>query len=140
MQLRGQQLGAELTQFLLEERSRRSFGVTGYLLSGGGAGAVTCWFQIGSLYAYRAPQLVLHLLLVASGIFLLAVVVGFAAALAGYKAFEAALLVPDEAFSRPSNSAERWAATAEAARVLAAALIALGGLTTFAAYAVLAWP
>ena len=137
--LRGKAPDDDLTQFFLEERFRRSFSVTGYLLSGGGAGAVTCWFLIGSLYANKAPTLVLRLLIVASGVFLAAVVVGFIAVLAGYKAFETAALLPAEEFNRPYNRADRWMAATVAARVIAATLIALGGLLIFAAYVVLAW-
>jgi hypothetical protein len=137
--LRGKAPDGDLAQFLLEERFRRSFSLTGYLLSGGGAGAVTCWFVIGSLYANRAPTHVLRLLIVASGVFLAAVVVGFIAVLAGYKAFETAALLSAEEFSRPYNRADRWIATILAARVLAAALIALGGLLIFRAYVGLAW-
>ena len=136
--LHGEAPDEDLAQFFLEERSRRSFSVTGYLLSGGGAGAVTCWFLIGSLYANKAPTLVLHLLIVASGVFLAAVVVGFVAALAGYKAYETAALMSAEELSR-SNRADRWMATTMAARVAAALLIVIGGLTTFAAYVELAW-
>lgn len=128
----------DLAKFFLEERSRRSFSVTGYLLSGGGAGAVTCWFLIGSLYANKAPALVLRMLIAASGVFLAAVVVGFIAALAGYKAYETATLLPVEAFNRP-NRADRWMATTVTTRIAAALLIVIGGLTTFAAYVELAW-
>jgi hypothetical protein len=88
--LQGREPDDGLTQFFLEERARRSFGLTGYLVSGGGAGAISCWFIIESLYAIRAPALVLRLLLTASGLLLSAVVVGFFAALAGYKAFDTA--------------------------------------------------
>jgi len=137
--LRGGDLDDELAQFFVEERARRSFGVTGYLLSGGGAGAVTCWFQIGGLYAYRAPPLVLHLLLVASGLFLAAVVVGFFAALSGFKAFDAAVSLSREDFSRPFNRADRWVSITAASRILAVAFITVGGLTAFAAYLNLSW-
>jgi hypothetical protein len=94
--LQGKELNESLAQFFLEERSRRSFGVTGYLVSGGGAGAVSCWFAINSLYAIKAPTLVLRLLLGASGLLLLALVVGFFAALAGYKAFDTAVTLSAE--------------------------------------------
>jgi hypothetical protein len=139
MRLRGSDLGKDLARILFEERSRRSYGVTGYLISGGGAGAVTCWFQLGSLFGFHAPELVLHMLLIASGLFLLAVVLGFVAALAGYKTFEEAMLLPDEAINRPDNNADRWVAATATARAIAAVLIALGGLITFSAYAILAW-
>jgi hypothetical protein len=139
MRLRGAQLGADMTRMLFEERSRRSFGITGYLISGGGAGAVTCWFQLGSLFGFHAPGVVLRLLLAASGLFLLAVVLGFVAALAGYKTFEEAMLLPDEAIGRPNNRADRWVAATVTARSVAAVLIALGGITTVAAYTLLAW-
>ena len=81
----------------------------------------------------------LRLLIVASGVFLAAVVVGFIAVLAGYKAFETAALLPAEEFNRPYNRADRWMAATVASRVIAATLIALGGLLIFAAYVVLAW-
>jgi hypothetical protein len=138
--LRGRELDDELAQFFIEERARRSFGVTGYLLSGGGAGAVTCWFQIGSLYAGKAPELVLKLLLVASGLFLAAVVVGFAAALAGFKAFEAAVSFSAEDFNHPDNRADRWVAITTSARIIATMFVTAGGLTAFAAYLELIWP
>ena len=137
--LRGKAPDGELAQFFLEERFRRSFSLTGYLLSGGGAAAVTCWFLIGSLYANKAPSVVLRLLLIASGLFLAAVVVGFVAALAAFKAFEAAAFLPVEKFSRPYNWADRWMATTVAARVAAAVLIASGGLAASTAYIHLAW-
>jgi len=136
--LHGKTPDDDLAQFFLEERSRRSFSVTGYLLSGGGAGAVTCWFLIGSLYANKASVLVLRMMIVASGVFLAAVVVGFLAALAGYKAYETAALLPLEELSRP-NRADRWMATTMAARIAASLLIVVGGLITFAAYVDLAW-
>ncbi len=127
-----------LMQFLQEELSRRSFSVTGSLLSGGGAGVVTCWFLIGNLHANKAPALVLDMIIVASGVFLAAVVAGFIATLAGYKAYETAALLPIEALSRP-NRADGWMAAAATARAAAAALIVIGGLTTFLAYVELAW-
>jgi hypothetical protein len=136
--LHGKAPDEDLAQFLLEERSRRSFSVTGYLLSGGGAGAVTCWFLIGSLYANKAPALVLRMMIAASGLFLAAVVVGFLAALAGYKAYETAALLPIEELGRP-NRADRWMATTVAARIAAALFLVVGGLATFAAYVELAW-
>ena len=129
--LRGKAPDGELAQFFLEERFRRSFSLTGYLLSGGGA--------VGSLYANKAPSVVLRLLLIASGLFLAAVVVGFVAALAAFKAFEAAAFLPVEKFSRLYNWADRWMATTVAARVAAAVLIASGGLAASTAYIHLAW-
>lgn len=137
--LEGHAPDGDLTQFFLEERSRRSFGVTGYLVSGGGGGAVSCWFAINSLYAIRAPTHVLHLLLLASGILLVAMVVGFFAALAGYKAFDAAVLLPAEDFNKPNNRADRWLGFTTAARIIAALLISVGGVTVFAAYLDLIW-
>ena len=137
--LQGRTPDGNLTQFFLEERSRRSFGVTGYLVSGGGGGAVSCWFAINSLYAIKAPVLVLHLLLLASGVLLIAMVVGFFAALAGYKAFDAAVLLPVEAFNQPDNRADRWLGFIAAARIVAAALISIGGVLVFAAYLDLIW-
>jgi hypothetical protein len=139
VELRGREFDDDLAQFFIEERARRSFGVTGYLLSGGGAGAVTCWFQIGSLYAYRAPPIALHLLLIASGLFLTAVVVGFVAALAGFKAFDTAASLSEEDFTRPYNRADRWVAVTTTARAIAAVFITAGGLTTFTAYLELIW-
>ncbi|QUD89545.1 hypothetical protein [Phenylobacterium montanum] len=129
----------DLTQFFLEERARRSFGVTGFLVSGGGAGAVSCWFEIANLYASRAAAPAPRLLLVGSGLLLAAVVVGFVAALAGYKAFETAVSLSTEELRRPGNSADRWFATTTVARVVAAMLVAVGGVVAFAANAVLAW-
>lgn len=137
--LQGRPPDEELNQFFIEERARRSFGVTGYLLSGGGAGAVTCWFQIGSLYANRAPPGVLHLLLIASGLFLAAVVVGFFAALAGFKAFDVAMSLSVEDLRRPYNRADRWVAITTATRIAAVIFVTLGGLTAFAAYLALSW-
>jgi hypothetical protein len=137
--LRGRAPGDDLSQFLIEERARRSFGITGYLLSGGGAGAVTCWFQIGALYTYRAPAVVLRLLLIASGVLLAAVVVGFLAALAGYKAFDIAASMSAEDLGRPYNRADRWMSVTVAARIVAAGLLTIGGLTAFAAYYQLSW-
>lgn len=137
--LRGKAPDGDLAQFFTQERFRRSFSLTGYLLSGGGAGAVTCWFLIGSLYANRAPTLVLRLLIVASGLFLSSIVVGFLAALAGFKAFETAALLPAEDFSRPYNRADGWMAATMAARAAAATFIVGGGLVAFAAYVRLAW-
>jgi hypothetical protein len=136
--LHGKVPGDALTQFFLEERARRSFGVTGYLVSGGGAGAISCWFEIGGLYANKAPELVLQLLLAASALFLCAVVVGFFAALAGYKAFDTAISLPIEDFSA-YNRADQWFAITTAARIVAAVLITIGGLTAFAAYLKLGW-
>jgi hypothetical protein len=130
----------DLAQFFLEERSRRSFGITGYLVSGAGAGAISCWFAINSLYASKAPPIVLRLLLTASGILMLAVVIGFFAALAGYKAFETAASLPADAFDRPYNRADQWLRITIAARVVTAVLISIGGLTVFAAYLGLIWP
>ena len=137
--LQGRKPDGDLAQFLLEERSRRSFGVTGYLVSGGGGGAVSCWFAINSLYSIGAPTVVLHLLLVASGVLLLAMVVGFFAALAGYKAFDTAASLPIEEFGRPYNSADRWLGVTTGARLVAAALISIGGLLVLAAYFDLIW-
>ena len=135
----GKELDEGLTQFFLEERSRRSFGVTGYLVSGGGAGAVSCWFAINSLYAIKAPALVLRLLLGASGLLLLALVVGFFAALAGYRAFDAAVSLSAEDLGRPGNRADRWLSIIATARILAAGLITVGGMMVFAAYLDLIW-
>lgn len=137
--LQGRTPDEDLNQFFIEERARRSFGLTGYLLSGGGAGAVTCWFQIGSLYANRAPPSVLHLLLIASGLFLAAVVVGFFAALAGFKAFDTAMTLSTAELSRPYNQADRWVAITTATRIAAVGFVTLGGLTAFAAYLDLCW-
>ena len=139
VELQGKAPDEVLTQFFLEERSRRSFGVTGYLVSGGGGGAVSCWFAINSLYAIKAPAHVLHLLLIASGVLLLAMVVGFIAALAGYKAFDAASLLSAEDFTHPYNRADSWLGVTTAARLVAAVLISIGGLTAFAAYLDLIW-
>jgi hypothetical protein len=137
--LQGRAPDGDLTQFFLEERSRRSFGVTGYLVSGGGGGAVSCWFAINSLYAIRAPILVLHLLLLASGVLLIAMVVGFFAALAGYKAFDEAVLLPAEEFNQPNNRADRWLGITTVARIIATVLISIGGIMVFAAYLDLIW-
>ena len=79
------------------------------------------------------------MLIVASALFLAAVVLGFLAALAGFKAFEVAALLPAEEFSRPYNRADRWMAATVTARAVASVLIAAGGLVTFAAYVRLAW-
>ena len=84
-------------------------------------------------------MLVLRLLLVASGLLLAAVVLGFFAALAGFKAFDTAVSLPADAFNHPYNRADQWVAVTTAARVGAAALIAIGGLTAFAAYFDLSW-
>jgi hypothetical protein len=111
--------------------------VTGYLVSG--AGAISCWFAINGRYVIKAPAIVLRLLLVASGIFLLAVVIGFFAALAGYKAFDIAMSLPSEDFNRPYNRADRWLGVTTAARIVAAILISIGGLTAFTAYLQLIW-
>lgn len=138
--LHGKMPDNALTRFFLEERARRSFGVTGYLVSGGGAGAISCWFAIEGLYPNKPPVLVLHLLLIASGLLLAAVVVGFFAALAGYKAFDTAIALPLEDFDRPYNLADRWFAITTASRIVAAAFVAVGGLTAFAAYFSLSWP
>jgi hypothetical protein len=135
--LQGRAPDGELTRFFLEERSRRSFGVTGYLVSGGGA--VSCWFAINSLYAIGAPKMVMHLLLLASGVLLIAMVVGFFAALAGYKAFDAAVLLSADAFSQPDNRADRWLGTTTAARLIAAILISIGGAMVFVVYTDLIW-
>lgn len=118
----------------MEERSRRSFGVTGFLISGGGAGAVSCWLTIGNLYPDKAPHLVLNLLLAGPATFILAIVVAYAAALAGYKTFDTAALLPTDALSRPDNSADRWMVLTGIARLVSALLIAAGGLLTFLAY------
>jgi hypothetical protein len=137
--LQGRELDEGLTRFFLEERSRRSFGVTGYLVSGGGGGAVACWFGINSLIAVKAPDLVLRLLLAASGLLLLAMVVGCVAALAGYKAFDIALTLSAEDLGHPENGADRWLSAIAISRVASAVLITLGGLTAFAAYVELIW-
>ena len=113
--------------------------MTGYLVSGAGAGAVSCWFAINSLYAFKAPALVSRLLLVASGLLLVALVVGFVAALAGFKAFDSAVAMSVEDMARPGNGADRWLSMIGTARILAAILIATGGLLAFAAYVVLLW-
>lgn len=139
IELHGETPNEDTARFFLEERARRSFGVTGYLLSGAGAGAVTCWFEVVSLYGYRAPAPVLHGLLIASSLFLAAVVIGFVAALAGYKAFDIAASQPPEDFTQPYNRADRWIAAATTARVAATALIAAGGLTALAAFFDLGW-
>lgn len=128
-----------LSQFLFEERSRRSYGVTGYLVSGSGAGAISCWFAINSLYAVGAPASVLRLLLVGSGVFVLAAVVGFFAALAGYKAFDAAALAPVDGVARPYDRADRWLTLTGHSRLVAGALLAAGGFITFLAYFKLCW-
>lgn len=137
--LQGRALDGDLVQFFLEERSRRSFGVTGYLVSGGGGGAVSCWFAINSLYAIRAPILVLHLLLIASGVLLIAMVIGFFAALAGYKTFDAAVLLRAEDFNKPNNQADRWLGITMVARIMSAVLISIGGIMVFVAYLDLIW-
>ncbi|MDR3472345.1 MAG: hypothetical protein P4M09_11735 [Devosia sp.] len=137
--LQGREPDGDLSQFLLEERSRRSFGLTGYLVSGGGASAISCWFAINGLYVIKAPAIVLRLLLVASGIFLLAVVIGFFAALAGYKAFDIAASLPAEDLNGPYNRADRWLGVTTAARIVAAILISIGGLMAFTAYLHLIW-
>ena len=90
-------------------------------------GAISCWFAINSLYAIRAPILALHLLLLASGVLLIAMVVGFFAALAGYKAFDEAVLLPAEEFNQSNNRADRWLGINTAARIIAAVLISIGG-------------
>ena len=137
--LHDRELDEGLTRFFLEERSRRSFGVTGYLVSGGGGGAVSCWFAINSLIAVKAPALVLRLLLGASGLLLLAMVVGFVAALAGYKAFDSALMLSADDLDRPENGADRWLSAIAIARIVSTVLITLGGLMAFAAYVELIW-
>ena len=81
----------------------------------------------------------LRLLLVASGLFLAAVVIGFVAALAAFKAFEAAAFLPAEKFNRPYNRPDRWMAATVGARVTATILIASGGLAAFLAYVHLVW-
>jgi hypothetical protein len=134
VELRGTEPDDDLTQYFIEERFRRSLGITGYLISGGGAGAITCWFAINSLYAARASTPILRLLLAASGFFLAAVVLGFFAALAGYKVFDTAAALPAEAFNRPYNRADRWLAIMTGARIVAATLIAVGGAMAFSAY------
>lgn len=139
VELQGRPPDDDLVQFFLEERSRRSFGVTGYLVSGGGAGAISCWFSINSLYADRAPTIVLHLLLTGSGLFLAAVVSGFLAALAGYKAFDTAASLPSDAFQRPFNRADWWLRATTWLRIGTAALICIGGFVSFAAYQHLSW-
>ena len=139
IELQGKAPDDDLAQFFLEERSRRSFGVTGYLVSGGGGGAVACWFAINSLYAIKAPAHVLHLLLVASGLLLAAMVVGFIAALAGYKTYDAAVMLAAEEFNRPYNRADHWLGITAIARIIAAALISIGGLVALAAYVELIW-
>lgn len=122
-----------------QERFRRSFSLTGYLLSGSGAGALTCWFLVGNLYGNQAPTIVLRMLVTASGLFLTAVVCGFIAALAGFMTFETAVVLRPEEFGRPSNGADRWMVAMLAARLAAALLITAGGLLAFAAYAHLGW-
>jgi len=137
--LQGREMDVGLTRFFLEERSRRSFGVTGYLVSGGGGGAVSCWFAVNSLIAVHAPALILRLLGAASGLLLLAMVVGFGAAMAGYKAFDTALTLSADDLGQPENGADRWLSAIATARVVSTILITLGGLTAFAAYVELIW-
>lgn len=81
----------------------------------------------------------LHLLLLASGVLLVAMVIGFFAALAGYEAFDEAVLLPAEDFNKPSNRADRWLGFTTAARIIAALLISIGGVMVFAAYLDLIW-
>lgn len=127
-----------LQHFFLEERYRRSAALTGFLVSGAGAGAVACWFAVGNLYAAHVFDLILRLLVIASGMMLAAVVIGFLAALAGYKAFEIAAGMPLEQFGG-QNRADRWVMRTNVIRAVAAFLVACGGLTAFVAYVILAW-
>ncbi|HWA63888.1 MAG TPA: hypothetical protein VG939_21110 [Caulobacteraceae bacterium] len=140
VELNGKAPDGELKQFFNEERSRRSFGLTGYLVSGGGAGAIACWFAIDGLYGAHAPAPVMRLLFVASGLLLAAVVMAFLSALAGYKAFDDAASLPPEAFSRPVNSADRWLLMTARARFAAVLLVSLGGGAAMSAYGLLLWP
>jgi len=128
-----------LIRFLLEERSRRSIGLTGYLVSAAGAGAVSCWFAINSLYASKAPVLVLRLLLAATGLMLVAATVGFVAALAGYKAFDGAASLASGGVSRSIIRPGRWLTVIPHARAATGVLIAIGGAVAFAAYLLLCW-
>ena len=137
--LQGKEPDKALTQFFVEERFRRSFGITGYVVSGGGAGAISCWFAIGDLYRSTAPILVMRLLVIASGLLLSAVVLGFLAALAGYKAFETASSLPVADFNSPYNRADRWVRVTAGARIVAVIFITVGGLTALAAYIDLIW-
>lgn len=128
-----------MVQFFVEESSRRSLGITSYLVSGGGAGAITCWFSINSLYGDRAPAGILALMLAASGLFLASMLVGFLAALAGFKAFDTAAVLPLEAFQRPYNRADWWLRVTSRLRIAAAALVCLGGAAVITAYVRLIW-
>ena len=77
--------------------------------------------------------------IVASGLFLAAVVIGFVAALAAFKAFEAAAFLPAEEFNRPYTRADRWTEATVSAPVTATILVRSGGLAAFLAYVHLVW-
>jgi hypothetical protein len=139
LHLAGKELDKNVTQFFVEERFRRSFSITGYIVSGGGAGAISCWFAIGDLYRTNAPVAVLHALVVASGLLLGAVVLGFLAALAGYKAFETASSLHAEEFNSPYNRADQWVTTTSITRIIAVIFVTLGGVCALTAYIELVW-
>jgi hypothetical protein len=128
-----------LTRFLLEERSRRSFGLTGYLGSAAGGGAVACWFAINSLYASKAPVVVLRLLLVVECLFVCAAAAGFIAALAGYKAVATQRSLDFEGAGLPNDRMHRWLSVVPRARLANGMLLVLGAALAFVAYLQLCW-
>jgi fructose-1-phosphate kinase PfkB-like protein len=128
-----------LGHFFLEERYRRSVGITGFLISGAGAGAISCWLTVAGLYLAHPPEIVLRLLIVASAILLAGVVIGFLAALTGYKAFESAAALGADQYNEMLNQADDWVARTNVLRSVAAILVTIGGGTAFTAFIELAW-